>query len=135
MNEKTLRVLEYNKITEKLCEECCSALTREQARALKPITEPRLIRDELEATDEAVTVLLKKGAPPLGNFYDISGLAHLAARDGSLTPKQLLEVGYNLNSARRTSEFLSTDLPELATISGLASAISVLKGLESEIER
>ena len=135
MNEKTLRVLEYDKIIGKLCEECCSVLTRDEARALKPMTDARLIRDELSATDEAVTVLLKKGAPPLGNFYDISGLVHLAAKDGSLTPKQLLEVGYNLHSARRTAEYLSSDLPELVTIDGLASAISVLKGLENEIER
>ena len=135
MNDKTLRVLEYDKIIEKLCMECCSSLTRDEAKALKPMTEPRLIKDELNATDEAVAVLLKKGAPPLGNFYDISGLVHLAAKDGSLNPKQLLEVAYNLNSARRTAEYLKSDLPELPTIDGLASAISVIKGLESEIER
>ncbi len=135
MKERTLRVLEYDKIIERLRGECCSALTRARVAELKPMTDFRLIEDELACTDEAVTVLLKKGAPPLGNFYDISGIVRLAAREGSLTPKELLEVAYNLSSARRTSEFLKRDLPELPTIDGLASAISVLKGIEDDIER
>ena len=135
MKEKVLHVLEYDKIIAMLCEECCSRLTRTEALNLKPMTEARLIRDELDATDEAVAVLLKKGAPPLGNFYDISGLVHLAAKDGSLTPKELLEIAYNLQSARRTAAYLTSDLPELPIVQGLARSLSVLKNTEEEIER
>jgi len=135
MKEKVLRVLEYDKIVAMLCEECCSRLTRTEAQNLTPMTDARLIRNELDATDEAVAVLLKKGAPPLGNFYDISGLAHLAAKDGSLNPKELLEVAYNLQSARRTAAYLTSDLPELPYIQGLAKAICVLKHTEEEIQR
>ncbi len=135
MNQKALRVLEYQKIINMLATECCSKLTREKALKLLPMSDPFDINDALQDTDEAVVVLLKKGAPPLGNFYDISGTVHLASLESTLSMKQLLEVAYNLQSARRTAEYLSSDLPELPRIDGLASAISVLKSLEDEITR
>lgn len=135
MNQKALRVLEYQKIIDMLAAECCSKLTREKALKLLPMSDTFDINDALQDTDEAVVVLLKKGTPPLGNFYDISGPVHLASLESTLSMKQLLEVAYNLHSARRTAEYLSSDLPELPRIDGLASAISVLKTLEEEITR
>ena len=135
MNSKALRVLEYQKIVDMLTAECCSSLTRGKAMGLEPMTDSYDIGEALADTEEAVVVILKKGTPPIGNFYDISGFAHLAAKDGCLSMKQLLEVAYNLSAARRTAEYLSSDLPELPRIDGLASAISVLKSLEEEITR
>lgn len=136
MNDKALQVLEYNKIIDMLALQCSSKLTREKVMALKPSRKIRWINDELQGTDEALQVILKKGTPPLGGFYDVSGLAHLAAKGGSLTPKQLLEISYNLSSARKTEQFLVTEeLRPLETIQGLASAISVLSGLEEDINR
>ncbi|MCQ2552926.1 MAG: endonuclease MutS2 [Clostridia bacterium] len=135
MNDKALRVLEYQKIIDMLVSECSSVLTKEQAKLLKPMHDAFDIREALADTDEAVVVLLKKGTPPFGNFYDISGFVHLAAKGGCLTMKQLLEIAYNLNAARRTASYLSSDLPELPRIDGLASAICVLQALEEDITR
>ena len=135
INRKALRVLEYGKIIAMLRGEACSGLTRALIDALEPSRDPAWIREELANTDEAVTVILRKGTPPFGNFYDIGGFVHLAAKEGTLTPKQLLEVAYNLTSARKTAVFLSADLPELPRIRGLVSAISILKDLEEEIQR
>ncbi len=136
MNEKALQVLEYYKIIDMLAAHCCSALTREFIRKLKPSGKLRWIREELKSTGEAFEVLLKKGIPPLGGFYDISGIAHLAAKEGSLSPGQLLQVSYNLSSARRSEEYLNTaEFAELKIISGLAQSIVVLSSLEREIDR
>jgi DNA mismatch repair protein MutS2 len=135
MDPKALRVLEYEKIIEMLCRECSSSLTREQAGHLLPLDDIGDVKEALMQTDEAYSVLMQKGMPPLGNFYDVAGLAHLAGKDGTLNHKQLLEVAYNLQTARRTAAFLSSDLPELPYIDGLVSAIAILKGLEDEIYR
>ncbi|MDD3289559.1 MAG: endonuclease MutS2 [Eubacteriales bacterium] len=135
INKKALRVLEYHKIIDMLRGEACSGLTRTMIDALRPASDRSRIREELADTAEAVTVILRKGTPPFGNFYDIGGFVHLAAKEGSLTPKQLLEVAYNLTSARKTAAFLSADLPELPRIRGLVSAITVLRELEDEIKR
>lgn len=135
MDPKALRVLEYEKIIEMLCKECSSSLTREDAKHLLPYDEPNDVREALDQTEEAYTVLMQKGAPPLGNFYDVAGLAHLAGKEGVLSHRQLLQVAYNLQTARKTAAFLSSDLPELPYIDGLVSAIAILKGLEDEIYR
>jgi len=135
MDKRTLGILEYGKIIEKLAAECCSQMTREAALKLHPSYKPMWITDELQGTEEAVTVIMRKGTPPLGNFYDVSGIAHLAAKEGHLTTRQLLQIAYNLNSAIQTKKFLSSDLPELPRIDGLVSAICVLDRLHDEIER
>jgi len=135
MNEKALRVLEYQKIIDMLVLECSSVLSREKAKALVPMHDAFEIREALADTDETVVVLLKKGAPPFGNFYDISGCAHLAEMGSCLSMKQLLEVAYNLSSARRVAKFLSSDLPQLPRIDSLSSSISVLQSLEDDITR
>ena len=135
MNKKALRILEYDKIKELLAAECMSGMTREEAGRLLPSCDAAEIGEELEKTAEAMEVLLKKSAPPLGNFYDISGLARLASKDGMLTQRQLLQVGYNLASARRTKSFLGSDLPELRYIDEHRQTLSELKQLEGEIER
>ena len=133
MDPKALRVLEYSKIIEMLAGQCSSRMTMEEVKKLLPSSDAKKVAHELDKTEEAVTVLLKKGMPPLGNFYDISGLAHLAAKDGLLTMKQLLEVAYNLNSARRSKDFLQNDLPPLPFLDDLALAITPEKYLEEEI--
>ncbi|MCF0150806.1 MAG: endonuclease MutS2 [Firmicutes bacterium] len=135
MDQKALKVLEYHKILEMLSAECCSRMGREEVEQLLPDSDASAVSYALEQTDEAVTVLLKKGMAPLGNFYDVTGLVHLAAREASLTMQQLLHVAYNLASARKTAEFLSSDLPPLPSIDNLVSAITVLKHLEDEITR
>ena len=135
MNQKAIRVLEYEKIIDLLQEEACSRLTRDSISRLMPGTDEEKIREALADTDEAVTVILRKGAPPFGSFYDIGGFVHIAAKGGLLTMKQLLEVSYNLNAARRVFAFLKSDLPSLPRIEGLTSAISVLKTLEEDITR
>ena len=92
MDSKALRVLEYEKIIEMLCRECSSSLTREQAKHLLPYEDIKEVREALTETEEAYTVLMQKGAPPLGTFYDVAGLAHLAGKDGTLNHRQLLQV-------------------------------------------
>ncbi|MBQ2455662.1 MAG: endonuclease MutS2 [Firmicutes bacterium] len=135
MDQRALRVLEYNRILEMLSAQCSSGMAREEVSGLLPSCDAAAVCFALDQTEEAVTVLLKKGAPPLGNFYDISGIVHLAAKDGVLTMQQLLQVAYDLSSVRRTRDFLSSDLPELKSIDALVSALVPLKSLEDEITR
>lgn len=137
MNDKARRVLEYNKIVGLLEEMASSTVTKERIRKLSPMTDARKIREAQEETTEAVTVIMVKGALPLGGFYDIGGLARVARKGGTLTMKQLLQVLYNLQVARNAATFLGSDLPkeQLPKIIGLASVISVQKRLEDEIDR
>lgn len=135
MNEKTYRVLEYNKIIEKLKAEAASEMTKKTISEIKPFVDVRLIEELLAETSEAVSVIVHKGALPLGNFYDIKKSLHFARKGGNLTMKQLLEVLYNLHVARDVVTFLKTDLPRLPIIHELSELISIQKRLEENIDR
>lgn len=128
-------MLEYNKIKELLVNQAASQMTKERIEKLEPSLDPYHIKDQLTETSEAVLVIMRKGALPLGSFYDIGGLANLADKGGTLTMKQLLQILYNLQAARNAKTFLASDLPELPVIQGLAEVISVQKHLEEEIDR
>lgn len=135
MNEKTYKVLEYNKIIEKLKAGAGSEMTKKVISELKPFVDVYLIEELLAETSEAVSVIVHKGALPLGSFYDIEKSLHFARKGGTLTMKQLLEVLYNLHVARNVVTFLKSDLPKLPIIHELSELISIQKKLEDNIDR
>lgn len=135
MNEKTYRVLEYNKIIERLKAEAASEMTKKIISELKPLVDVYLIEELLAETSEAVSVIVHKGALPLGSFYDVENSLHLARKGGTLTMKQLLEVLYNLHVARNVVSFLKADLPRLPIIHEMSELISLQKNLEDNIDR
>lgn len=135
MNDKTYRVLEYNKIKDLLKDKASSFMTKQIIEEMVPSFDLYKIKEMQGETTEAVSVIMKKGALPLGNFYDIAGWVNLAQKGGVLTMKQLLEILYNLQVARNAANFLKYDLPPLRRIQGLAQVISIHKNLEEEIDR
>jgi len=135
MNEKSYRVLEYNKIIEMLNQCAASEMTKAQITQLKPHTDARLIKEAQSETTEAVSVIIRKGTPPLGSFYDIENSLQLARKGGALTMRDLLQVLYNLNAARNTAVFLRSDLPNLPIIAGITDVIAVHRRLEEKIDK
>lgn len=135
MNEKTLRVLEYPKIMELLRDQAVSPMAKARIGSLRPSRDAQEVRGWMAETTEAVSVILHKGALPLGSFYDVDAAVHLAMKGGTLTMKQLLEVLYDLQVARNAVRFLESDLPELPIIQGLAEVLRVHRRLEEEIDR
>lgn len=135
MNEKTLRVLEYPKIMESLRDQAVSSMAKARVGSLRPSRDAQEVQGWMAETTEAVSVILHKGALPLGSFYDVDAAVHLAMKGGTLTMKQLLEVLYDLQVARNAVRFLESDLPPLPIIQGLAEVLRVHRRLEEEIDR
>ena len=90
MKDKTLRTLEYDKILNLLAACAGSAAAKQKLLDLRPMTDAALIRDSLDETTEAVTVIISKGTAPVGQLYDIDKSMSLAKKGGSLTMRQLL---------------------------------------------
>ncbi len=135
MNEKAFRVLEYDKIIDMLKAQACSSMAKKMAGELLPSVSVREIREMQAETTEATTAIIRKGALPLGAFYDIEDSLYLAKKGGVLTMKQLLEVLYNLQVARGVVNFLKTDLPRLPIIMSMGEVLSIQKRLEENIDR
>ena len=87
MNERTLRVLEYNKILELLAEQAVSRAAKQLARDLEPSDSVYDIREMLSETSEAVSVIVQKGTIPIGGINDILPALKFAVKGGTLSPK------------------------------------------------
>lgn len=112
MNDKALRILEYNKIIEMLCESTVSAMGRDIAAELKPSTDINEIKELLQETSEAVNLLLKKGSIPIGGVQDIRVPLKKVKLGSILDPVELLRVADTLRAARRLKSFMNEDRGE-----------------------
>ena len=130
---RELKILEFEKIREKLGDNASSQLTKAVVSELMPESILPVVEERLTETTEAVSVIMRKGALPLGDFPDIKQAVVYADKGGSLTMGQLLKVAYHLSLASKVKSFLKSDLPPLPLIGSLASVIETNKRLEETI--
>lgn len=71
MNEKTLKVLEFDKIINRLSSMATSQLGREVIENLTPSTDIAVVDEMLKETDDGVNYIIKRGNPPMGGLRDI----------------------------------------------------------------
>ncbi len=135
MNDKTFRVLDYYKIIEFLKNEAASQMAKDLIADLLPSVMPHQIIEMQAETTEAVSVIMHKGALPLGAFYDIKDSVIKAEKGGTLSMKQLLAILYNLQIARNAVSYLKIDLPQLSIIPEIARLLVIQKKLEEHIDR
>lgn len=134
MDSKTLQVLEYPKILERLASFCDFSASAERARALQPVADLGEARRLLAETSEA-RLLLSLQELGIGGARDIRPAVDLAARGGVLTPSQLLELRSTLMACRQLKkafERLEEKAPLLAQI---AAGLPDTYGLVDAIHR
>lgn len=122
MDEKTLRMLEFPKIVDKLADFAAFSASKELAYALTPAKTIAEANKRLERTTEARHLLSVNDSVGVGGASDIRPLAVMARRGGVLTETDLLAVSSTLVSARvlsRSMEKNSALYPQLTEISNL----------------
>lgn len=119
MDVRTLRVLEFDKIIERLKAFAVSAPGREHVEALVPFTEESAILDAIQETADAESCILKRGNPPLIAINDIrSAIARLEV-GSTLNAAELLRISGILRSARTLKKyFVDTKVIEEQNIVG-----------------
>ncbi|MFA5527126.1 MAG: endonuclease MutS2 [Peptostreptococcales bacterium] len=136
MNSKTLKALEYHKIKEMLIEEAVSQMGKEQLSKMMPDIHINRVREKLSETSEASSLLSAKGRAPLNQLYDNRASIYRAEKGGSLIPKQLLEILYNLRTTKEVKNYIKEDEAlDTGIIRGLMSALITNRNLEDEIDR
>ncbi len=121
MNAKHLVTLELPKVLARLATYASFSAGGEKARALMPATHIQEIRQRLETTSEARTLLDAKPNTTLGSAHDVRPLVMAARRGAMLPPSELLDVRDTLVAARnlhRTLTRLDSQFPRLADIAG-----------------
>ncbi|MGG0728289.1 endonuclease MutS2 [Bacillus paramycoides] len=121
MLERTLRVLEYNKVKEHLLEHTASSLGRDKVKNLVPSTDFEEIVVMQETTDEAAKVIRLKGSVPLGGISDIRPNVKRAKIGSMLSPNELLDIANTMYGSRQMKRFIDdmiengVELPILET--------------------
>jgi DNA mismatch repair protein MutS2 len=119
MDEKTLQILEYPKILERLARYCAFPASIEKAHNIQPTDDIFEARRRLAETSEAVQLLVTHSDLTIGGARDVRGPVDLAQHGGVLLPTDLLDIKYTLVSARnlwRTFERLAEKFPHLYDI-------------------
>ena len=106
MKEKALRVLEFNKIKEKLKFYAVTSGGKELIDNLMPYSTCFEVKNKLKESNEALDILIRKGAPPFEGLYDVRDGLNRAEKDGVLTAEQLLRIGAMLRCARRFKDYI-----------------------------
>lgn len=133
MQEKTLEVLEYGKILDKLAGYARSSLVKEQIHDLRPSTDTYYIKRELEHAASMEKVIRKNGNIDLFGLYDLSEIVNYIRKNGILDPADLIKVLDQL----RVSSYL-TDYGENIEdplIKDIFDRISTNDFLKNEIDR
>jgi len=135
MKERSLRVLEFNKVKDKLKEYAIIGASREMIDDLKPYENIYDIREHIQETKEAVHLLVTKGNPPFEGFYDVRDGISRAAKGGTLNPEQLLRIANMLKSSRNFIEYVKRKEEEEAhkILEEICEGITPLKNVEDQI--
>ncbi|HET6595872.1 MAG TPA: endonuclease MutS2 [Anaerolineales bacterium] len=134
MDSKTLSVLEYPKVLERLKTFCDFSASMELARSLEPTDSYDLALSRLAETSEARKLFSIQDIG-IGGAHDIRAAVDLAARGGVLDPQQLLDVKSTLISSRELKKSLERKTEEYPRLAQLAVGLAESHGLVDVISR
>lgn len=135
MDSRSLHVLEFDKIRERLAAFASFSLGVERCRELAPTDDLRLAREWQAETREGRRLIEEKSDVQLGGVHDLRPQLEQALRGSPLLPVDLNHVRYTLQRARslqRTLGRLSEQFPQVADVT---ARISVPQDLVEEIGR
>ena len=105
MNSKALRVLEYDKIINKLTDHASSEPGKKLCKELLPSTDIKEIRKNQEKTSDAIARIFKKGSINFGDNRDFSGTLKALKIGSSLDMTGLLRLAAFLDNVNRVKSY------------------------------
>ena len=105
MNSKVLRVLEYNKIIERLTDKATSEQGRKLTAALEPMTDLEAIRKAQTETADALGYLFRKGSTSFGGNKDLGMCIRSLEIGSTLSIAELLRIAAFLENVNRIKSY------------------------------
>ncbi len=132
MNEKTMRVLEMDKIKTMLIENTVSRGGAALAQKLEPFTEKFQVQSALSETDQAGEILRKRGSSPVTGFADVRGIIARLKIGAVLSMSELLSMAVFLRAVRNARKGILDNSDE-GNVYSLAQQLVSFKDVEEEI--
>lgn len=137
MNDRSLRVLEYPQILERVAALCVTDGGKAAARRLRPSSRLEEADIWLDWTDEATGMILRNGRAPMAALCNIPEYVHRAEIGSTLSMRQLLEIASSLRVVRDMQAYFDED-PEQEALNRLHNdfdALDPCADLEAEISK
>ncbi|MBR4068111.1 MAG: endonuclease MutS2 [Clostridia bacterium] len=131
--KRTLRVLEFPKILERLAQYAMTDNGKALCRTLVPSDQEAQVRRSLDETEEAVVLLTYLGSNPLIGFHDVTEYISIAKKGACLSPRALMDVAMLLRASRSARASLCKERDNTPLLISLASRLTVLESVESDI--
>jgi DNA mismatch repair protein MutS2 len=132
MNERTFRVLEFERIKEMLVRHVSSQLGRDLVENMGVFSDPSHIARLLTETSEA-RLIYRTEDFPLKGLFDTRPAVRRAALGAIVPPEELFALGQTLSLSRRVARFFAERGESYPLLSQYALSISPLPLVEDEI--
>ena len=133
--QKSLSMLEYDKVIAMLAECALTEGARDLALRLVPVSAEKQVIKKQRITADARRLADAKGYPSFGGVKNISEILGRAKRGALLQPKELLEVADLLRVSRGLSDYIKTDKPFETVLDETFLLLAVNRSLEDRITR
>ena len=133
MNERSMHVLEFQKIREMLAERCVTEGGQAASRALVPYTTLPEIEAAQQETAEAREISGVSGGTPVQAFSDVTEALHLSSIGGALSPRMLMDVAAVLRAAKAARDALLTDREDTPMLRTLGEQLADLRDVRQDI--
>lgn len=137
MNQKALRILEYDKIIRQLTEQASSPLGKRKCEELTPGTDMSEILSAQTNTADAVSRLLRKGRVTFQGNYDLYRTIRNLTLESALSAGELLKIASLAECAARVKNYGAKEREDEPSdsLTSLFDALVPLTGLSREIRR
>ena len=134
MDPRTLRVLEFDRVRERLAGLCATPLGEALARSIVPEVDVARVEELQQQTAEG-RVLLREGGLNLRGVVDFRPAVQRAARGGVLDPRSLLDVLAACRAVRAARTAVAQRADQLPVLASLIKDLPALEPLEVRLER
>ena len=135
MNNKALKTLEYNKITDRLASHASSEPGIKLCRELQPMMDMDGINSALKQTSDAVSRIFRHGSISFAGLKDIRPLTKALEVGSALGMSELLDICSLLKVAAGARRYGVSEDEAADSLSGMFNAIYDIADVRREIER
>lgn len=135
MNNKALKTLEYNKITDRLASHASSEPGIKLCRKLQPMMDMDEINSALKQTSDAVSRIFRHGSISFAGLKDIRPLTKALEVGSALGMSELLDICSLLKVAAGARRYGVSEDEAADSLSGLFNVIYDIADVRREIER
>ncbi len=133
--EKTLKILEFDKIIERLADFCATDGAKARALSLSPSDNYDTVILRQKKTEDAKRLVNAKGFPSFSAPESVVPSAERAYKSATLSPKELMDIASLLRSARAMLDYINTDKPFETCLDEIFRRMLINRELEEKIAR